>query len=70
QLLIIKHENELSSAYGHNSALLVKEGQYVQKGQVIAYMGDTDSDSVKLHFEIRKNGIPVDPLEYVAMGNH
>ncbi len=62
QLIIIKHNETYLSAYGHNSQLLVKEGQNVNKGQVIAQMGRTDTDSVKLHFEVRKNGRPIDPL--------
>jgi lipoprotein NlpD len=62
QLIIIKHNDTYLSAYGHNSQLLVKEGQNVNKGQVIAHMGRTDTDSVKLHFEVRKNGRPIDPL--------
>lgn len=62
QLVIIKHNDTYLSAYGHNSELLVKEGQSVSKGQPIAKMGNTDSSQVKLHFEIRKNGQPINPL--------
>ncbi len=62
QLVIIKHNDTYLSAYGHNSRLLVKEGQQVTKGQVIAEMGNTDTSQVKLHFEIRKNGQPINPL--------
>jgi lipoprotein NlpD len=64
-LIIIKHNNTFLSAYAHNSKILVKEGETVTKGQKIAEMGNTDSDTVQLHFEIRKNGKPVDPMEYL-----
>ena len=60
-LLIVKHNDIYLSAYGHNDALLVSEGQQVDAGQVIARMGSSSSDSVKLHFEIRRNGRPVNP---------
>ena len=60
-LLIIKHNDTYLSAYGHNDALLAVEGQRVDAGQVIARMGSTSSDSVKLHFEIRRSGRPVNP---------
>ncbi len=65
KLIIIKHNNTYLSAYAHNNKLLVKEGQTVAKGQQIAEMGNTDASLVKLHFEIRKNGKPVDPLKYL-----
>lgn len=64
-LLIIKHNDSFVSAYGHNRSLLVKEGQKVTAGQKIAEMGSTGADRVKLHFEIRLNGKPVDPLKYL-----
>lgn len=64
-LLIIKHNESYVSAYGHNRSLLVKEGQKVSAGQKIAEMGSTGADKVKLHFEIRQNGRPVDPLKYL-----
>lgn len=64
-LVIIKHTNNLLSAYAHNKTILVKEGQSVTKGQKIAEMGNSDSDSVKLHFEIRQQGKPVDPAKYL-----
>jgi len=64
-LVIVKHTNNLLSAYAHNKTILVKEGQAVSKGQKIAEMGDSDSDSVKLHFEIRQQGKPVDPSKYL-----
>ena len=65
KLIIIKHNDTYLSAYAHNSKLLVKEGEAVIKGQKIAEMGSTDAGLVKLHFEIRKNGKPVDPLKYL-----
>lgn len=68
KLLIIKHNNTYLSAYAHNSRILVQEGETVAKGQKIAEMGSSDTDSVKLHFEIRKNGKPVDPLKFLPGG--
>lgn len=65
KLIIIKHNSTYLSAYAHNDKLLVKEGQTVTKGQKIAEMGSTDTNLVKLHFEIRKNGKPVDPLKHL-----
>jgi lipoprotein NlpD len=65
QLIIIKHNSTYLSAYAHNNKLLVKEGQMVSRGQKIAEMGNTDSKLVRLHFEIRKNGKPVDPLKHL-----
>ncbi|MDH5480058.1 MAG: peptidoglycan DD-metalloendopeptidase family protein [Nitrosomonas sp.] len=64
-LIIIKHNNTFLSAYAHNSKVLVKEGDLVITGQKIAEMGSTDTDTVQLHFEIRKYGKPVDPLQYL-----
>ena len=64
-LIILKHNNTYLSAYAHNQALLVKEDQTVRKGQKIAEMGSSDSDRVKLHFEIRRQGKPVDPSRYL-----
>lgn len=61
-LLILKHSEQELSAYGHNRKLLVKEGQQVKAGAVIAELGDSGTDSAKLHFEVRINGKPVDPL--------
>ena len=60
-LLILKHNDTYLSAYGHNDELLAVEGEQVKAGQVIARMGSTDADSVKLHFEIRRDGRPVNP---------
>ena len=62
-LVILKHNNTYLTAYAHNQTLLVKEDQSVIKGQRIAEMGSSDSDRVKLHFEIRKQGKPVDPAK-------
>jgi lipoprotein NlpD len=64
-LVIVKHSNSLLSAYAHNRTILVKEGQNVTKGQAIAEMGDSDADTVKLHFEIRQQGKPVDPAKFL-----
>jgi lipoprotein NlpD len=64
-LVIVKHDNTYLTAYAHNRTLLVKEGDLVKKSQKIAEMGNTDSDRVKLHFELRKNGKPVDPSAYL-----
>jgi lipoprotein NlpD len=64
-LVIVKHSNSLLSAYAHNRAIVVKEGQTVTKGEKIAEMGDSDADSVKLHFEIRQQGKPVDPSRFL-----
>jgi len=66
KLVIIKHNSTYLSAYAHNDKLLVKEGQMVAKGQMIAEMGSTDANRVALHFEIRKLGKPVDPAKYLA----
>jgi lipoprotein NlpD len=65
KLVIIKHNDTYLSAYAHNSNLLVKEGQSVVKGQKIAEIGNTDSPQVKLHFEIRRQGEPVDPMKFL-----
>lgn len=65
ELIIIKHNDTYVSAYGHNSKLLVREGQRVSAGQKIAEMGSTGTDRVKLHFEIRRQGKPVDPQQYL-----
>lgn len=64
-LVIVKHSNSLLSAYAHNRSIVVKEGQSVNKGQMIAEMGDSDTDAVKLHFEIRQQGKPVDPSKFL-----
>lgn len=64
-LVILKHNNTYLTAYAHNQALLVKEDQTVRKGQKIAEMGSSDADRVKLHFEIRRQGKPVDPARYL-----
>ena len=62
-LLIVKHNAQYLSAYANNSALLVHEGERVRAGQVIAKIGDTGTDHYKLHFEIRFEGKPQDPLK-------
>jgi lipoprotein NlpD len=64
-LIILKHDNTFLTAYAHNQALLVKEDQKVRKGQKIAEMGKSDADRVKLHFEVRRQGKPVDPAKYL-----
>ena len=64
-LIILKHNNTFLTAYAHNKLLLVKEDQTVKKGQKIAEMGNSDSEKVKLHFEIRRQGKPVDPAKYL-----
>jgi lipoprotein NlpD len=65
RLLIVKHAGEYLSAYAHNETILVKEGDTVTAGQKIALMGDSDAEQVKLHFEIRRYGKPLDPLNYL-----
>jgi lipoprotein NlpD len=62
-LVIIKHTDEFISAYAHNRAILVEQGQSVKRGQRIAEMGKSDADTPKLHFEVRRQGKPVDPLK-------
>ena len=64
-LIILKHNSTFLTAYAHNRSLLVKEDQSVRRGQKIAEMGSTDADRVKLHFEIRRQGKPVDPTKYL-----
>ena len=65
KLIIIKHNKTYLSAYAHNRDILVKEGQAVTRGQKIAEMGNTDATEVKLHFEIRRQGKPMDPARYL-----
>lgn len=64
-LIIVNHDNGFITAYAHNRTLLVKAGQDVKKGAKIAEMGQTDAASVRLHFEVRRQGTPVDPLQYL-----
>ncbi len=64
-LVIIKHNDTYLSAYGHNRRLLVKEGAAVKQGQKIAEMGDSGKDGIILHFEVRRDGKPVNPLNYL-----
>ncbi|MDH5180053.1 MAG: peptidoglycan DD-metalloendopeptidase family protein [Gammaproteobacteria bacterium] len=65
KLIIVKHDETYFSAYAHNKEIVVNEGQSVKKGERIADMGSTGTDRVKLHFEIRRNGIPVNPFYYL-----
>jgi len=65
KLIIIKHNETFLSAYAHNEQLRAREGEKVKKGEHIADMGNTGTDKVKLHFEIRHNGTPVDPFKYL-----
>ena len=65
KLIILKHNNSFLTAYAHNQALLVTEGQVVNQGQKIAEMGSTEADRVKLHFEVRRQGNAVDPMKYL-----
>lgn len=64
-LIIVQHNQTYLTAYGHNQRLLVREGQSVRRGQSIATMGNSDTNRVQLHFELRKDGQPVDPLLYL-----
>lgn len=66
-LIIVEHSDGFITAYAHNKALLVKEGQVVKRGTKIAEMGQSDTTSVRLHFEIRRRGTPVDPLQYLPV---
>lgn len=68
KLVIIKHNNTFLSAYAHNRDIVVKEGQQVKRGEKIAEMGSSDAEQVKLHFEIRRLGKPMDPLKYLPPG--
>ena len=64
-LIIIKHDETFLSAYAHNRAVTINEGDPVDSGQIIAQMGQSGTDTVRLHFEIRRDGQPVDPLRYL-----
>ncbi len=64
-LLIIKHNDVYLSAYAHNKTLLVKDGQWVKAGQKIATLGRTGTQQNQLHFEIRRNGKPIDPMQFL-----
>ncbi len=68
RIIIVKHSEEFLSVYAHNSRIVVNEGDSVQQGQKIAEMGSTDAERVKLHFEIRRFGKPVNPLDYLPAG--
>ncbi len=65
-LVIIKHDGNYLTAYAHNSKILVKEGESVKRGQRIADMGDSDADTAMLHFEVRRQGKPVDPMKFLS----
>jgi lipoprotein NlpD len=65
KLVIVKHNDKFLSAYGHNRAILVKEGEKVKGGQIVAEIGSSSSNQEMLHFEIRRNGKPEDPLLYL-----
>ena len=69
KLILISHNDYTITAYAHNDTLLVQKDQKVQAGQVIATMGSSDTNSVKLHFEVRLNGKAVDPLPYLTRTN-
>ncbi len=65
ELIIVKHNDTYLSAYGHNASLLVRQGQFIKKGQKIATMGEGTEGKPRLHFEIRRNGKPVNPRQYL-----
>ena len=65
KLIIVKHNSSFLSAYGHNRKRLVKEGDRVQAGQVIAEMGSSGANRDSLHFEVRRNGKPANPLDFL-----
>lgn len=64
-IVIVKHDNNYLTVYAHNKSLTVKEGATVKRGQKIAEMGNSESDRVKLHFELRRDGKPIDPTSYL-----
>ncbi|MGZ8255318.1 MAG: murein hydrolase activator EnvC family protein, partial [Burkholderiaceae bacterium] len=64
-LVIIRHAGDYVTAYGHNRKILVAQGQQVKRGQQIAELGRTDAERPKLHFEIRHQGKPLDPVKYL-----
>jgi len=64
-LVILKHDDTFLTAYAHNQSLAVREDQVVKKGDKIAQMGSSDADRVKLHFEVRRLGKPVDPIAFL-----
>ncbi|MBI3898631.1 MAG: peptidoglycan DD-metalloendopeptidase family protein [Gammaproteobacteria bacterium] len=65
QLIIVKHNADFLSAYAHCATIYVQEGSVIKPGQVIATMGNSGTDRVKLHFEIRRRGVPVDPIDHL-----
>ena len=64
KLVIIKHDDDILSVYGHNRELLVTEGQQINAGDIISTMGQTDKEQIMLHFEISKKGLSVNPMDY------
>lgn len=64
-LILLKHNDEFLSAYAHNDSLNVSENDVVEAGEVIASMGDSDAEDARLHFEVRREGQPQDPLEFL-----
>lgn len=70
KLIIINHSTQYLSAYAHNDEILVKEGQQVKQGEMIARMGSSGTDRVMLHFEIRRDGKPVDPMSFLSSKAH
>ncbi|HAO01958.1 MAG TPA: peptidase M23, partial [Halomonas sp.] len=64
-LILLKHNDQFLSAYAHNDSLSVKENDVVEAGEVIATMGNSDADAIKLHFEVRRDGQPQNPLDYL-----
>ena len=64
-LILLKHNDEFLSAYAHNDSLNVSENDVVEAGEVIATMGNSDAESVRLHFEVRRDGQPQDPMEFL-----
>ena len=63
--MIVRHTDEFITAYAHNSKVIVQEKQQVKRGQKIAELGRSDADRPKLHFEVRHQGKPVDPIKYL-----
>jgi lipoprotein NlpD len=64
-LILIKHNDQFLSAYAHNDSLRVSENDVVEAGEVIATMGDSDAENVRLHFEVRRDGQPQDPMDFL-----
>ena len=64
-LILLKHNDQFLSAYAHNDSLRVSENDVVEAGEVIATMGDSDAENVRLHFEVRRDGQPQDPMDFL-----